>query len=198
MSPGFRRHVLMKASQVFDLAAVCVTFFAALTISAGSFTWPSVAQVLVIRIKLANLLLFAGYLGLCSAIFSACGCYRSHRFSYWQRRLYEVCLAVTLSTGMLRVLEGFFLLSFAVHEFLLVFWLLTFCALALSHEIVFWVLHRARVRGRNLRNVIIVGEGPATAALAHRVRQEANLGYRVLRIIDPRGMTENGSTAGDS
>jgi FlaA1/EpsC-like NDP-sugar epimerase len=62
----------------------------------------------------------------------------------------------------------------------------------LSHEIGLRVLHVARLRGRNLRNVIIVGEGPDVRDLADRVQREPTLGYRVLCIIDARERAENG------
>jgi FlaA1/EpsC-like NDP-sugar epimerase len=187
----------MLMVKAFDLTAICATALAALAISSGSSTWLNLGYLLVIRIKVANLLLFVGYLALCSAVFSACGLYRSHRLAPWNRRLYEILLAVTLLTGVLLVLRWPLHLTFATDEFLLWFWALTLCTLFLSREIVRLLLHLARIRGRNLRNVIIVGEGSDATALANRVRQEASLGYRVVRIIDARGITENGRMAGD-
>jgi FlaA1/EpsC-like NDP-sugar epimerase len=179
-----------------DIVAVCVSFLTSFAISSGSLTWPELADVLAIRIKVANLVLFAGYLALCTAVFSACGFYRSHRLSHWTQRLAEVLLAVTLITAAFMVIKELFAISFALKEFLLLFWLLTFCTVLLSHELALRLLHLARIRGRNMRNVIIIGEGPDLTALADRVRQEAGLGYHVLRIIDAREIGEDGRVAG--
>lgn len=198
MLRSFRRDVLMTLSRAFDLAVVCVIFLGTLAYSSGSLTWPGLAEVLIMRIKIGNLLLFVGFIAFCSAIFSACGFYRSHRLSRWNQRLYEILFAVTLVTGVLMVLRWLFALAFATNEFLLVFWLLTFSTLVLSRVIAWQWLHLARLRGRNLRNVIIVGEEPYATALAKRVRQEAGLGYRILRIIDAREIAENGRIVGDS
>jgi FlaA1/EpsC-like NDP-sugar epimerase len=198
MASDFRRDVLMTMARVLDLAAMCVSFLTSFAISSGSFTWPYLAHLLMVRVKVANLLLFVAYLALCSAIFSACGLYRSHRLSRWKQRLYEKLLAATLITGVFLVLKHLFLINFAVTEFFLCFWLLTFCALLLSHEIALRLLHLARLRGRNIRNVVIVGEGPAVTALAEQVRQEATLGYRILRIIDAGEIANDGRVAGDS
>jgi FlaA1/EpsC-like NDP-sugar epimerase len=197
MSVDFRNDVLIPLIRVSDLVLVCGSFLTSLAISTGSLTWPGLAEVLVIRIKVANLVLFMGYLVLCSAIFSACGLYRSHRLSRVKQRLYEIALAVTLITGALLALKGLFVLSFATTKFFLWFWPLTLSTVVLSHETALELLHRARLRGRNLRNVIIVGEGPDALALVDRVNQDASLGYRVLRIIDARGLTEDGYIAGD-
>jgi FlaA1/EpsC-like NDP-sugar epimerase len=197
MSLDFRNDDLITLIRVSDLVLVCGSFLASLAVSSGSLTWPGLAEVLVMRIKVANLVLFIGYLALCSAIFSACGLYRSHRLSQAKQRLYEIGLAVTLIIGALLALRGLFLLSFATNEFCLWFWALTFSTVVLAHETALGVLHLARLRGRNLRNVIIVGEGPDALALADRVNQDTSLGYRVLRIIDARGITEDGYIAGD-
>jgi FlaA1/EpsC-like NDP-sugar epimerase len=200
MFPGFQLHTWMKATRLFDLVIVSLTFLAALALTSSSLTWPSLAQVLVIRVKVANLFLFVGYIALCSAILLACGVYRSHRLSRWGQRLYEIFLAVTLLTGVLWLLRWPLALEFAKDVFLLLFWLMTLCALVLSHEIARQILYLARRRGRNLRNIIIIGDGPNAEALASRIRGESSLGYRVLRVIDVAEMgemTENGRPVGD-
>jgi FlaA1/EpsC-like NDP-sugar epimerase len=191
MSPRFRRDLLIKIIKLLDLAAVCVTFLAALAMSSGSLTWPSFVYVLAIRVKVANLLLFMGYIALCSVVFSACGLYRSHRLSCWNQRLYEMLLVVTLLTGVLLALKWPLHLAFATNAFLLLFWILTLCTLWLLHEFARQLLQLARVRGRNLRNVVIVGEGSEITDLVNRMRQEASLGYRVLRTIDAGELMKN-------
>jgi FlaA1/EpsC-like NDP-sugar epimerase len=188
---------LLKTARQFDLAVVCMTFLAALAVSSSSLTWPSLAQVLVIRIKVANLFLFGGYLGLCSAVFLACGFYRSHRLPRWPGRLAEIFAGVTVITSVLWLLRWPLALEFATRSFLCMFWLLTFCTLIVVHEIGRGLSQLARRRGRDLRNVIIIGEGAEALALASRIRQESSLGYRVLRVFDAGEMTENGRTIGD-
>jgi FlaA1/EpsC-like NDP-sugar epimerase len=191
------RHTMVTMIKVFDLAVVCVSFLFSFAVSSGSFTWPDFADVLVIRIKVANLFLFGGYLVLCAAIFSACGLYRSHRLSHWKQRFAEIVLAVTLVAGAFLVLAALFRISFGMNTFLPLFWFLTLCVLLPSHELARRLLHVARLRGRNLRNIIIVGEGPDVAVLADRIGQEARLGYRILRVIDAGEIGDNGRLAGD-
>jgi FlaA1/EpsC-like NDP-sugar epimerase len=198
MPLDFRIQVSIMLGRAFDLVLVCGNFLVSLAVSTGSLTWPGLAEVLIIRIKVANLIVFVGILALCSAVFSACGLYRSHRLSQAKQRLYEIFLAVTFITGAFLVLKPAFSLDFATNKFLVLFWGLTFCGLALSHEAALGLLYLARLRGRNLRNVIIVGEGLDATALAARIGQEVSLGYRVLRILDVKEITEDGYIAGDS
>lgn len=184
-------------TRLFDLAAVCVIFLITLAISSNAFTWPGFAEILMMRIKIVNLLLFMAYIMICSTIFSACGFFRSHRLSHWKQRLSEILFAVTFITVMFLVLRWPLSLAFATNEFLLVFWFLTCCTLMLSHEIVRPLMYLARFHGRNMRNVIIVGEGPDATALIDHLKQEASLGYRILQIIDARELTANDRIAGD-
>lgn len=187
----------MQAKQVLDLVIVCLAFVASIAIGSGAFNWPSLTEILVARIKVSNLFLFIGYLALCSAIFSACGFYQSHRLSHRKHRLYEVLLAVTLSTGVLLVLGWPLDLSFATKEFLLVFWLLCISILMLSHELAQQLLHLARLHGRNLRRVVIVGEEDDAKALANLITHQAGFGYHVVQVIDAREMAKNGQIASD-
>jgi FlaA1/EpsC-like NDP-sugar epimerase len=117
--------------------------------------------------------------------------------SHWMQRLYEMALAATLVMVAFLVLKQLFHISFAIKVFLPLFWGFTLCALLLSHELGLRLLQVARVRGRNVRNVVIVGEGPDGMVLADRLGQEATLGYRILRIIDAREIEGNGRVGGN-
>jgi FlaA1/EpsC-like NDP-sugar epimerase len=184
MSSNFWRIALLRAARLFDLAVVSLTFLAAFAIAAGSFTWPSFTEVLLLRIKVINILIFCGYLTLCSLIFSSCGFYLSHRMSRRSRRLRETLLATTLITGVLLVLP--LRMQFATESFFIAFWLLTFTVLFLIRLIGQHLLYYARSRGRNLRSIVIIGEGSEATTLADRIENEPTLGYRVVRIIDAK------------
>ena len=186
MSPIFRRIALQRAARLFDLVAVSVTFFAAFAIAAGAFTWPSLTHVFAMRIAVVNVFLFVGYIALCSVTFSNFTFYHSHRLSHWSRRVREIVLAVTLITGILLLLRTPLVFSFATNTFLLIFWLLTTAVLVLSHITAQRFLYYARSRGRNLRSIVIVGEGREAATLAERIESDPARGYHVLRIIDAK------------
>ena len=172
MSSNFQRVALQRAARIFDLAVLVATFLAAFVISSGSFSWLSFEQVLVLRIKVVNVFLFFGYLMLCSAILSRCGIYLTHRLSRRTRRLREILMAATLITITIWVLRWPLELDFATDQFLLIFWLLTCAALMLSHWVGQRLLYYARLRGRNLRRIVIVAESPDAAALADRIERE--------------------------
>ena len=77
-------------------------------------------------------------------------------------------------------------MEFATKYFYLFFWLLTVGLLSVSRLMGQYMSHLVRSRGRNLRNIIVVGEGKDATALAERIEKETTLGYRVVRVINAK------------
>jgi len=75
-------------------------------------------------------------------------------------------------------------MALATKEFLILFWFLTFAVLMVARAVGYPILYFARSHGRNLRNLVIVGEGKDATDLAERIEKEATLGYRVVRVIN--------------
>jgi FlaA1/EpsC-like NDP-sugar epimerase len=184
MPSNFWRIALLRMARLFDLAIVTLTFVGAFAIASGTFSWPSFTEVLLVRIKLVNMLIFAGYLAFCSLVFSFCGFYLSHRMSRLGRRVRETLLATTLITGVLLLLP--LRMAFATKFFFVMFWLLTFSLLVLPRLFGQHLLYFARSHGRNVRSIVIVGVGSEASALADRIEKEPTLGYRVVRVIDAK------------
>lgn len=187
MSSRFRHQALQRLARLFDIAVVSVAFLAALAMASGSFSWLRFAEILSLRVQLFNLIFIAAYLAFCSATFASCGFYLSHRLSHWARQVREILVAVTFITGVLFVLRWPFDFLFATNRFLFLFWFLTFAILALARVLGHKLLYYARSRGKNLRSIVIVGEGADAIAWANRIEKESSLGYRVVGIIDANG-----------
>jgi exopolysaccharide biosynthesis polyprenyl glycosylphosphotransferase len=94
----------------------------------------------------------------------------------------EILLATTLITALFLVLP--LRMEFAGSSFFIGFWLLTCSVLISARVIGQQLLYYVRLHGRNLRSIVVVGEGADAAALGDRIEQEPTLGYRLARIID--------------
>lgn len=184
MSPNFRRIILQRLARLLDLWMMGSSFLAALAIASGSYTVLSFTEVLAIRIQVFNLVFFVAFVLVCAATFASCGFYVSHRLSHWRRRVREVFIAVSVITGLLLVMRSPLDFHFAGNRFLIVFWLLNFSFLLGTRMLGQQLLYVVRLHGRNLRRIVVVGEGLEAAALANRVEKEPSLGYRVVRVID--------------
>jgi FlaA1/EpsC-like NDP-sugar epimerase len=186
MSPNFRRVIIQRSAKLLDLGIMSSSFFAALAIASDSYSVLSFAEVLAIRIQVFNLIFFVGFIMVCAATFTNCGFYVSHRLSHWRRRVREIFLAVSFITGLLLLLRSPLDFHFASNRFLLAFWFLNFGSLLGIRMLGQQLLYLVRLRGRNLRSIVVVGEGSDAAALAERIEKEPALGYRVVRIIDAK------------
>jgi FlaA1/EpsC-like NDP-sugar epimerase len=186
MSPNLQRIVFQRTAKLFDLTIVAASFLAALVLASGSYTLLSFADFLALRIQIFNLLFLAAYVVGCGVTFTSCGLYVSHRLSNWPRRVREIFAAVTFITGVLFVSRSPFQFDFATNGFLFLFWLFSLVVLLLVRVFGQQLLRRMRLRGRNLRSIVIVGEGSDAAALADRIEKEPTLGYRVVQVIDAR------------
>src|SRR4029434_9152528 len=189
MSANFRRIALQRAARLLDLAVVSLTLVVAVAISSSHSTWPTLAEFLVLRIKVVNILIFGGYLVVCSAILSSCGLYKSHRLSRWTRQAREIFLATSLVTAVLYLLPREML--FATKEFLFFFWVINFMVLSLTRVVGYQLFYYVRSRGHNILNLVFVGESVDAVALGNRIEQETSLGYRVLRIINAKEINEH-------
>ena len=186
MPYSFRRASLQRAARIVDLALVGFALLIAMVISSESFTWPSIENLLVVRVKLVNLLLLAGYLGFCSLVFSIQGFYKSRGSTRWKGRLAIVVMAVICLAAGLLVLREPLDFSFATNSFLLVFCIVCSGILTVVHELSRILQYIARLHGKKFRNVVIVGDGQRGPTLAACIEQQSSLGYRVLRIITPK------------
>ena len=177
----------MTLIRVFDLVLVCGSFLASLAVSSGSLTWPGLAEVLVIRIKVGKPRPLCGLPGaLLGGLLRLRPLSIPPPFS---------CKATTVRDPLSSDLrqwstfstQPFFLLAFATNSFLFLFCALTFCTLVLSHETALWLLYLARLMGGTCAMSLSWGRARMPFP-GRRIGQEASLGYRVLRIIDARGI----------
>jgi FlaA1/EpsC-like NDP-sugar epimerase len=186
MSPNFRRVIVQRSAKLLDLCIMGTSFLAALAIASGTNTVLSFTEVLAIRIQIFNLLFIVAFGLVCAVTFGSCGFYVSHRLSHWRRRVREIFMAVSFITGLLLVMRYPLEFHFASNSFLIAFWLLNFGSLLGTRMLGQQVLYLMRQNRRNLRSIVVVGEGSDAAALAERVEKESALGYRVVRIIDAK------------
>jgi FlaA1/EpsC-like NDP-sugar epimerase len=186
MSPNTQRIFFQRIAKLFDLTIVAASFLGALVIASESYTVLSLAEFLSIRIQIFNLLFLIGYVLGCLVTFTSCGLYVSHRLSNWRRRVREILISVTLITGALLISRSPLDFEFATNRFLFLFWLFSVLVLITVRVFGQHLLRSMRLRGCNLRSLVIVGEGPEAAALANRIEEEPTLGYRVIQIIDAR------------
>jgi exopolysaccharide biosynthesis polyprenyl glycosylphosphotransferase len=142
------------------------------------------AEFFSMRVKVQNLIIFFGLLILWHVLFSSFGLYASHRMSSRASESADVVKATTLGSVGLWGAAGLFHIQMASLPFLIVFLVISTGMLVCSRLALRMVLAQARLRGRNLRNVLIVGTSRRAVEFAGKLQANPQLGYRVIGFAD--------------
>jgi exopolysaccharide biosynthesis polyprenyl glycosylphosphotransferase len=118
------------------------------------------------------------------AIFVICRQYQSQRLAHWKSVVANSTFATTLATlflGMVSLAGNITMIS---PLFLLRFWLFASVLVTGSRLGIRNCLEIARVYGRNLRYILILGTNRRAVAFARRLDATPEWGYRVLGFVD--------------
>ena len=178
------RYILLSIFKAFDLALLVGSFIAAAIPSLKEVGATSLSEFLSMRISVRNFVLFAGLLVIWHFLFTALGLYESRRLLRKHCEAIDVLSATSLGTVVLFLVGTVFRLTVVYPLFVIVFWLVSTGGAILSRSILRFILEQARLRGRNLRHVLIVGTNPRAVVLAKALQADAVLGYRVLGFVD--------------
>jgi exopolysaccharide biosynthesis polyprenyl glycosylphosphotransferase len=136
------------------------------------------------RVKLSNFVIFAVVLCVWHLIFSVCGFYQSRRLSTQTSLVIDAVKATTLATIGLMVVTKLCKVTMITVDFLVVFWILSSSLVIIARIAVRHLLERIRLRGHNLRHVLILGTNSRAIEFAQRLEAKPDLGYRVLGFVD--------------
>lgn len=136
------------------------------------------------RVKIANALLGAAMLLVWYVVFNLQGIYRSHRLSGFAEELKEIARAVFLASLMLLMVAqigSWRTINLWTAACVGLFGL----ALIVSMRVLLRLnLRRLRLRGHNIKTLLIVGGGPRARWFANEVRERIDLGYRIIGYVD--------------
>jgi len=179
-----RRYLLSSLLKFSDVALLVGSFLAAAVASLHSVGATSLAQFLSLRVSVRNFFLFASLLLIWHSLFSFVGLYESKRLSRKSTEALHVLAATSLATVVLFLVGSLFSLSVNQPSFLSLFWLVSTSTAVLSRRLLRFLLEQIRLRGRDLREVLIVGTNPRAITLADKLRAHPALGYRILGFVD--------------
>ncbi|HMF50661.1 MAG TPA: sugar transferase, partial [Candidatus Saccharimonadales bacterium] len=180
---NFRRRLLINGYGISDVLVMAVAFSVAIYSSAQRMSL-NFEQFLAVRIKLTNLLLFLCFAVAWYLIFSCHGLYRSRRIGQIQSEWWEATKCVMLGTLLLATVAFVAQLAAVNRTFLTVFFVASLSGTLVMRTSLRFMLFGARRKGRNLRNIVIVGCGPGGSSIGRAIRKKPELGYLILGYID--------------
>jgi exopolysaccharide biosynthesis polyprenyl glycosylphosphotransferase len=182
--PNFRRRLLKSTLKTFDLAVMVLAFVLAAVLALGVGRGIPAIDFFSMRVRVGNLVIFMGLLLFWHNLFSLFGLYESHRMSNRAAECGEIVKATILGTLGLGVAAVLFNIWMASVQFLIVFFVISTGILVCSRLALRMVLTQARLHGRNLRNVLIVGTSTRAVEFAAQLQASSELGYRVMGFAD--------------
>ena len=144
------------------------------------------ADFLSTRIKVGNALLCALLLVIWAVAFSLQGIYRSHRLSALREELNEIARAIFFASAALlivgqlgrwRTMTVFTAASVGVIAMLLI---------GTTRVLLRLNLRRLRLRGHNLKKILIIGTGPRAEWFAKQVLNHQDFGYSLVGYLDTK------------
>ncbi len=136
------------------------------------------------RIKVANALLCAVMVIVWYIIFNMQGIYRSHRLSTALDEFREIGRAVFLASVTLLVVAHIGSWPSITLETAASVGVIGFALIGGMRVLLRLNLRRWRLRGHNIKTLLIVGGGPRARWFANEIRRRTNLGYRIIGYVD--------------
>jgi len=180
----FRLQILIKAFMLFDLGILAVSYVVAAVRIWQLAAFSSFASFISMRVKVLNILLFLGLFYSWHAIFSAFGLYRSRRLGERKQEAMDILKATSAGSLVLGVVAAIFRVQMITPAFTVVFWVVASSLILLCRWILRMFLSWARMHGRNLRQMLIVGTNPRAVEFARNIEGKPELGYHLIGFVD--------------
>ncbi len=179
-----RRQIHLNAFQLFDLFLMGISFLLGALAVSQEVEQISFDSFLSMRIKVQNFAIFLGILFIWNKVFMFFGLYNSRRFSTRRREIIDTLKATSAGTLIIFLAGVFLRFSLVTPIFLGVFYSSINVFTILSRLLGRFMLGQLRVRGRNLRHMLIIGTNPRSARFARKIDANPQLGYKIIGFVD--------------
>jgi exopolysaccharide biosynthesis polyprenyl glycosylphosphotransferase len=181
-NPG--RSLLLNSLKLFDVGLMTLAFMAAAMAALHRSGIVSILEFFSMRIKIQNFIIFLLFILIWHLMFTVSGLYTSRRLSNDRNEVIDVIKATSLGTVVILIGSRVLTVRMVTPLFLTVFWLISMVSTMGTRLALRAVLRIARSRGRNLRDIIIVGTNSRALAFARKLIDHPELGYRIAGFVD--------------
>ncbi len=180
---NFKRILLLKLYELLDIAALFACHFSALFLANPTFI-ATKKNVLLQSVRMSELIPAIITLEIWHVVLFTFGLYRSKRLQkFWQVNL-EVVQAILFCAAIGSVLFTIFRWPHLSWKYLGLFVVLSSASLIVIRASVRIGLRYARLRGRNIRHILVIGTNIRALKFAKRIASNPNLGYRLIGFVD--------------
>jgi len=190
---SFRRRFLLQTFVLFDTFVLALSLYFAFL---GRQAYAPISVLLALEIRVHTILVVAGLLYGWHILFSCLGLYQSRRLSSQGQEVKDLLKSAGLATLLLITAGLLFRLPSVTPVLVIRFLLISASVLIASRLVLRWWLKFVRVRGRNLRQLLIAGTNSRSLEFAETIQNRPELGYRLLGFVDDKwvGPEQDGSS----
>jgi exopolysaccharide biosynthesis polyprenyl glycosylphosphotransferase len=179
-----KRRLIIGLLKLFDLVNVVFAFALTTILIVKTEQHISLTRFLSIRTKVSNFGIFLLALGACHLVFQISGLYKSRRLSSRLTETVDVLKAMALNTVCFLVFSSLFSIQMITMGFLLTFWIVSTVVLSVARLTLRLVAAQIRIRGKDLRLILIIGTNPRAVEFARGLLGNPARGYRLLGFVD--------------
>lgn len=179
-----RRRLVLTALQFADLTVVAVSLVFTVVLMSHETSVEGWLSFLEIRLSLGNVLFGVSYVLAWNPILRLPGLYQSQRLAPAGREIKGIATAVVIGVLPLVPLRSLLDLDALRYGALEAFGITAFLGLVVERRALRMVARQLRLRGRNLRHVLLVGAGREALDMTALLARRESLGYRVVGSID--------------
>ena len=179
-----RRKILLSALKLFDPLVMVFSFALAAAVVYYRFDLISFEDFLSMRVKVRNFALFMGFIIVWHIIFSAFKLYHSRRLSTRWEEARDILKATSAGVMVIFVASLLLKLVMITPGFLVALWIGSSGFTILGRLVLRHTLESFRLRGRNLRQMLIAGTNSRAIQFARKIESKPELGYRLLGFVD--------------
>ncbi len=179
-----QRKILKNLVRLSDLLLMMACFGLATVTVSHMYSKLSLSDFLSMRVRIKNVLIFCGFLYVWYQVFTSFEMYESRRLSRRASEISDLIKATSLGAAIIYGAGIVFHVIMINYVFVAVFWLAVTSTTLAGRLGVRFVLRRIRLRGKNLRDMLIVGTNDEAVRFAHKIQQSPSFGYRIVGFVD--------------
>jgi exopolysaccharide biosynthesis polyprenyl glycosylphosphotransferase len=179
-----KRQFLLELFRIFDLGVAVFAFIAATIIAQRPGTIDTAQKIIDMRISVKNLMVLLLLSSAWYIILSAAGLYNSKRLSTFGREVKDIAKGAIFCVAATFIMNVLFPMNLANKYFLLLFGVALFGTLITSRIVLRFLLKQLRLRGANLRHVLIAGTNKQAIAFVEKITRMPELGLNFKGFID--------------
>jgi exopolysaccharide biosynthesis polyprenyl glycosylphosphotransferase len=180
-----RRRFLLRAFETLDVSVMLCAFGIAIVVPYYEIgRTVSFSNFLHVRVEVHNFFIFLGLGTAWHLSFRSFGLYESRRMSSRWSEIRDVVKATCVGVLVFMAASVLFRIRLATPAFLGTFWILATGLTVITRVALRYFLHTVRRRGRNLRNLLVVGTNSRAFEFARQILARPELGYQIAGFAD--------------